>query len=609
MMNQIVIYDAQQQQWLRFAQPVYLVETHDLAEVLPKLQLVNELVQDRKMYGVGLISYEAAAAFDDVLTTHQSPKFPLLWFGLYQQPEIITLPRFSTLRNYNLNWSPTITKEEYYRAIACIKDRISCGDTYQVNYTTRLKADFVGDSWDYFLHLTQAQQANYSAYLDLQDFTICSASPELFFSWNDGQIVTRPMKGTSARGYTKNSDLVLARWLHNSAKNRAENVMIVDMIRNDLAKIAELDSVTVPSLFDVEQYPTLWQMTSTVTAETKASLTEIMTALFPSASITGAPKPRTMEIIRSLEKTPRNIYTGTIGFIAPNRQAQFNVAIRTVLIDKQTNCAEYGVGGGIVWDSASTSEYEECQIKARVLLDQERVQPFALLETVLWTPHEGYFLLDYHLQRLQDSALYFNFAIDIEEITRRLEKVANSLPDRLYKVRLIVKGIANTSPWETSSDKTPPQDFSPEISQKTIQIETIPLIPEEPAKIINLGIAPEPIDLHSPFIYHKTTNRNFYERVLQDCPSDDDVILWNERQEITETCIANLVIKLKGKLLTPPINSGLLGGTFRANLLEKKEIEEAVIKLEDLKRCEAIYTINSVRKWQRAKLSISNINC
>jgi para-aminobenzoate synthetase / 4-amino-4-deoxychorismate lyase len=604
-MNQIVIYDAQQQQWLRFAQPAYLVETHKLAEVLTKLQLVNELVQHHKMYGVGLISYEAAAAFDDVLVTHQSSKFPLLWFGLYPQPEIITLPTSSTLQDYHLNWSPTVTKEEYDRAIASIKDYISCGDTYQVNYTMRLQADFVGDSWDYFLHLTQAQQANYSAYLDLQDFTICSASPELFFSWNDGQIITRPMKGTSARGYTQDSDRALAQWLHNSAKNRAENVMIVDMIRNDLAKIAELNSVTVPSLFDVEQYPTLWQMTSTVTAKTKASLTEIMTALFPSASITGAPKPRTMEIIRSLEKTPRNIYTGTIGFIAPNRQAQFNVAIRTVLVDKQTKCAEYGVGGGIVWDSASTSEYEECQIKARVLLNRDRVQPFALLETILWTPHEGYFLLDYHLQRLQDSALYFNFAVDLEEITRRLEKVANSLPDRLYKVRLTVKGGANTSLWETSLDKTPPQECNREISQKVIQIETIPFVPEKPAKMIKLGIASAPIDLHNPFIYHKTTNRNFYERVLQDCPGYDDLILWNERQEITETCIANLVIKIKGKLLTPPINSGLLGGTFRAALLEKKEIEEAVIKLEDLKRCEAIYTINSVRKWQRANMPLA----
>jgi para-aminobenzoate synthetase / 4-amino-4-deoxychorismate lyase len=582
-MNQIVIYDAQQQQWLKFTQPAYLVETHDLAEVLAKLQLVNELVRHHKMYGVGFISYEAAAAFDDVLVTHQSSNFPLLWFALYQQPEIITLPKSSTLPDHNLNWSPTVTKAEYDRSFAQIKHYISCGDTYQVNYTTRLQADFIGDTWDYFLHLTQAQQANYSAYIDLKDFTICSASPELFFAWNGRQIVTRPMKGTSARGYNGQSDRALAQWLHNSVKNRAENVMIVDMIRNDLAKIAELNSVTVPSLFDVEQYPTLWQMTSTVTAKTKASLTEIIAALFPCASITGAPKPRTMEIIRSLEKTPRNIYTGTIGLITPNQQAQFNVAIRTVLIDKQANRAEYGVGGGIVWDSASTSEYEECQIKARVLLN--KIQQFELLETILWTPHEGYFLLDYHLQRLQDSALYFNFKINLAEITNRLEKVADNLEDRLYKIRLIVN------------------------CQGAIQLETIPFIANDPAKVINLGIAPEPIDINNPFFYHKTTNRNFYDQVLHNKPGYDDVILWNKRQEITETCIANLVIKLQGQLLTPPINSGLLAGTFRAALLEKQDIQEAVIKLEDLKRCEAIYTINSVRKWQRARFLLGNVDC
>lgn len=576
-MNQIVIYDAQQRQWLKFSQPVYLVETRDIAEVLAKLQLVNELVRHHKMYGVGFLSYEAAAAFDDALVTHQSTTFPLLWFGLYRQPEIITLPTPSTLQNYNLNWSPTVTQAEYDRSFAQIKQYISCGDTYQVNYTMRLQADFIGDTWDYFLQLTQAQQANYSAYLDLKDFTICSASPELFFSWDGKQIITRPMKGTSARGYEGKSDRFLAQWLHHSVKNRAENVMIVDMIRNDLAKIAELNSVTVPSLFDVEQYPTLWQMTSTVIAKTKASLTEIMTALFPCASITGAPKPRTMEIIRSLEKTPRNIYTGTIGFISPARQAQFNVAIRTVLIDKQANRAEYGVGGGIVWDSVSDSEYEECQIKARVLLN--RSQQFELLETILWTPHKGYFLLDYHLKRLEESARYFNFLIYLEKISKKLEAVANRLEDRPYKIRLIVD------------------------RQGKIQLETIQFNHPDPSKIVNLGIAAKPIQINNPFLYHKTTNRNIYNRVLQNHPHNDDVILWNGRQEITETCIANIVVKLEGKLLTPPVSSGLLAGTFRAALLENKEISEAIIKLEDLYRCEAIYLINSVRKWQRGKIN------
>ena len=574
-MNQIVIHDVRQKQWLKFTQPTFIITTHSLTEVIEKLQWVNELVQQHNMYAVGFISYEAAAAFDGVLVTHESESFPLLWFGLYEQAEQITLP-IPSIQNYNLNWSPTVTKTEYDRAITQIKQYISCGDTYQVNYTMRLQAEFTGNAWEYFLQLSSAQQANYGAYIELDDWAICSASPELFFSWDGKQIVTRPMKGTSARGTTGKSDRAMAQWLQNSAKNQAENVMIVDMIRNDLAKIAELNSVRVPSLFDLEKYPTLWQMTSTVTANTKASLTEIMTALFPCASITGAPKPRTMEIIRSLEKTPRNIYTGTIGFIAPNNYAQFNVAIRTVLIDKQIKKAEYGVGGGIVWDSMSASEYEECQIKARILLNKSN--SFELLETILWTPYQGYFLLDYHLQRLQNSASYFDFLIDIGTIEKRLLEISNKLSGRAYKVRLIV-------------DK-----------KGKITIETIPVIAKDPSEIINLGIATEPIDIHDTFLYHKTTKRDFYNRVRQAHPNYDDVLLWNERKEITESCIANVVVKFNGKLLTPPVNSGLLAGTFRAYLLESKEITEAVIKLEDLSRCEAIYLINSVRKWQKTKI-------
>ena len=579
-MNQIIICDAQQQ-WLKFSQPTQIIKTNHLTEVLPKLELVNQLVQQTKSYAVGFISYEAAGAFDSVLTSHhQNTTFPLLWFGLYKEPEKITLPSPSDTQ-YQLNWSSTITKAEYNKAIAKIKHYISCGDTYQVNYTMRLQADFIQDAWQYFLHLNQAQQANYSAYIDLEDFTICSASPELFFTWDGNQIVTRPMKGTSARGYTLKSDRNKSRWLHNSLKNRAENVMIVDMIRNDLARVAELNTVKVPSLFDVEKYPTLWQMTSTVTAQSKASLPEIMTALFPCASITGAPKPRTMEIIRELEKTPRNIYTGTIGMITPNNNAQFNVAIRTVLIDKRANIAEYGVGGGIVWDSASASEYEECQIKARVLLNKN--SDFDLLETILWTPHKGYFLLKYHLKRLQDSALYFNFFIDIETIEKRLIETANALQDRPHKVRLLV-------------DKTGKS-----------KIETIPFIANSPTKRVSLAIAKEHINIYNPFSYHKTTNRQIYQKIRQAYPDYDDVLLWNERQEITETCIANVVVKLKGKLLTPPVKSGLLAGTFRAALLEQKKITEAVITLSDLPQCEAIYLINSVRKWQVASRGDSRI--
>ena len=575
-MNQIVIRDAQQQ-WLKFSNPTCIVKTFDIAEVLPKLQLVNELVQNNRSYAVGFISYEAASAFDPVLTTHQSnPAFPLLWFGLYQNPQKISLAQPSASQNFELNWLSTVTQTEYNKAIAKIKDYISRGDTYQVNYTMRLRAEFEQDPWQYFLHLNQAQQAKYSAYIDLEDWAICSASPELFFTWDGNQIVTRPMKGTSARGYTLKSDRNLAQQLQNSAKNRAENVMIVDMIRNDLARVAQLNTVKVPSLFDVERYPTLWQMTSTVTAQTTADLPAIMTALFPCASITGAPKPRTMEIIRQLETTPRNIYTGTIGMISPDSQAQFNVAIRTVLIDKQAHRAEYGVGGGIVWDSASASEYEECQIKAQILLNTR--PEFELLETILWTPQKGYFLLEDHLSRLQDSASYFGFWLDLPQIQSKLATVANNLDNKSYKVRLLV-------------DKT-----------GKITIESKPFTPPAANKIVNLAIAKEPINIHNPFLYHKTTNRQIYRQFAAQYSHCDDVLLWNERQEITESCIANVVLKIDGEMLTPPVKSGLLAGTFRAALLQQNKITEQTVKLSDLDRCEAIYLINSVRQWQQAKI-------
>ena len=568
-MNQVVLHSAFQKQWLRFTQPEKVIATSSIDEVLVKLQEVNQLVQEQQLWAAGFLSYESAAAFDRILQTHQTTDFPLLWFGLYQQPEIAELAE--SIAEFNLDWRPTITQEQYNSAIAKIKHYISCGDTYQVNYTTRLEAEFMGDPWQYFLGLAAAQQADYGAYLELPNFTICSASPELFFTLDGSEIVSRPMKGTAARGYTLTGDRAVAQWLQNSAKNQAENVMIVDMIRNDLARIARLSTVEVSSLFEVEQYPTLWQMTSTVKAQTKASLPEIMQALFPCASITGAPKPSTMRIIQELEPKPRKIYTGTIGYISPKNQAQFNVAIRTVLLDRVRNKAEYGVGGGIVWDSASASEYEECQIKARVLLS--KIQQFDLIETMLWTPESGYFLLDYHLQRLQDSALYFDYSLDLDLITKKLIAVANGLKDYSHKVRLLVS------------------------QQGKIKIESSPFMAEP--KTLNLVIADRPVDISNPFLYHKTTNRSLYQQFQQSNTSHDDLILWNERQEVTETCIYNLVVQKDGELLTPPVECGLLPGTMRAYLLEQQKIKEAVIKLADIQQCEAIYLINSVRKWQQ----------
>lgn len=576
MSDRLIIHNAELDQWLCFQRPEQVLEAHSLDEVVPCLQELEATIHRHHLYAAGFICYEASSAFDSAWETHEPASLPLLWFGLYQKPEVIQLPALADDGNYLLDWSPTVTREEYDRAIASIKQHIARGETYQVNYTMRLQAPFVGKTWQLFLKLLRAQQADYGAYFENHHFAICCASPELFFRLRGNRLISRPMKGTVGRGMTLAEDRVMAEWLQNSEKNRAENVMIVDMIRNDMGRVADIGSVEVPSLFDVERYPTLWQMTSTVSATTAASASEIIAALFPCASITGAPKARTMNIIRNLEATPRGIYTGSIGFITPQREAQFNVAIRTVLIDKKRENAEYGVGGGIVWDSVTASEYAECQVKARVLSANR--PEFSLLETMLWQPVEGYFLLSYHLQRLQDSAVYFGYRLDLETVKQKLEILARSLPGVSHKVRLLV-----------AADGC--------VTLEASQFSSV-------SKSVKLGLSPVPVDTTNPFLYHKTTNREVYDTALIACRDCDDVILWNERSQITETCFGNLVVLLGGELLTPPVSCGLLPGTFRAFLLELGKVREETIALESLKECEKVYAINSVRQWWEGRNSL-----
>ena len=576
MKNKLVIHDAKLKHWLCFQNPDEIIKADSVDQVVPKLQLVNDLVAKHQMYAAGFISYEASTAFDSVLETHSPGSFPLLWFGLYKKPEIIELPKPTLPTEYQLNWKPSVSEAEYHQTISKIKEYIALGETYQVNYTLRLNAPFNGDSWELFLKLVQAQNADYGAYIDIDNFAICSASPELFFDLDGNYLTSRPMKGTAARGLTLATDHDIANQLHFSEKNRAENVMIVDMIRNDMGKIANINTVKVPHLFNVEKYPTVWQMTSTVTAKTTASISEIIEALFPCASITGAPKARTMQIIQKLENTPRRIYTGCIGFISPQRQAQFNVAIRTVLIDKENSQAEYGVGGGIVWDSVSSDEYQECQIKAQVLtLNQP---DFSLLETILWQPDHGYFVLDYHLQRLQASAIYFDFNLDINSLKTQLDKLTKTFLNQAYKVRLLLDSCGE------------------------ITYQTMPLSSVNNQEFVKLGMCSTPVDSNNLFLYHKTTNRQVYETAKAAFPDCDDVLLWNERGEITETCIGNIVVELNREFLTPPVKCGLLAGTFRADLLEKGKIREEIITMEMLKYSDRIYIINSVQKWREAVL-------
>jgi para-aminobenzoate synthetase/4-amino-4-deoxychorismate lyase len=553
--------------WLYYSKPHKVFSTNKINEVQDMLREVEKLVNTDNWHAAGFVSYEAAPAFDKALQVLDSGEFPLLWFGLYSNPQIIDLP-LPTQTFDPLDWNPTVERNGYNTAIEKIKEHIAQGRTYQVNYTMRLQAEAPNDAWNFFLHIAKNQN-KYAACLNTGRYAICSASPELFFKLNGETISSRPMKGTVKRGRTTAEDSQQAEWLHQSVKNRAENVMIVDMIRNDIGRIAETGSVHVPELFKVEKYPTLFQMTSTVEAKTKASVADIFRALFPCASITGAPKVSTMKIISELESSSRRIYTGSIGYIAPQRKAQFNVAIRTAIIDQEAQTVEYGVGGGIVWDSTSTDEYSEALLKAQVLTKQS--EEFSLLETMLWTPEEGYFLLNKHIARMADSASYFDFSFPQQALIDLLEKaeVSFTAPQRL-RITLDRSGIFK---YET-------REFTGE------------------DRIFKVKLASTPINSENPFYFHKTTNRGFYPAIN----NNDDILLYNEKDELTEFTIGNLVVKIDGGLFTPPISCGLLAGTFRESLIEGGQVKERVIRKNELKNCQEVFLVNSVRKWVPVEL-------
>jgi para-aminobenzoate synthetase / 4-amino-4-deoxychorismate lyase len=567
--------------WLHFTEPGQIIVTHNLEDVLPALREIERLIQAKGWYAAGFLSYEAASAFDPAFQTHASTTFleehsslrsaragfPYLWFGLYPEPRIVELPRSERPKRI-LHWKPTIDRANYDAAITKIKEYIVQGWTYQVNYTMHLHSNFTASAWDFFLHLA-GNRNHYAAYIDMGRFVVCSASPELFFRLDGDTITCRPMKGTAKRGRTTLEDIEQSEWLKNSAKNRAENVMIVDMIRNDLGRMANIGSVKVPQLFETECYPTLWQLTSTVTAKTNASLSEIFAALFPCASVTGAPKVSTMKIIAELEKISRKIYTGSIGYIAPRRKANFNVAIRTALIDREKQSAEYGIGGGVVWDSTSTDEYEEALLKARVLTEEQ--VPFSVLETMLWTPEEDFFLYEMHLARLLDSAEYFDIPITREKLEEYLGQIASGF-HATQRVRIFL-------------------DHAGKLDSESRAFE-----PEDNFESLNVCLAKKSIDSGDVFLFHKTTRREVSESAREGLEEFDDVLLYNESGELTEFTIGNLVVEFEGRLLTPPISCGVLPGTFRALLLESGQVEERTILIEQLENCTKIFRVNSIRK-------------
>ena len=575
----VVLRDPARGVWLDFTSPRRVLMACRPEEVLPGIADLEDTVRREGWQAAGFISYEAAPAFDPSLAVRPDPDgFPLLWFGLFERGEEIELPRVDgSAELAALDWTPTVTVEEYRNRLGAIRDFIRAGDTYQANYTYRLRSRTGADPWRLFLQLAGgAEPPPFAAFVHTGDWAVCSASPELFLRLEGDAIESRPMKGTAARGRWLEEDRDFRAALAASAKERAENLMIVDMVRNDLGRIAAPGSVRTPALFELERYPTVWQMTSTVRARTDESLGRILQAAFPPASITGAPKRRTMDILANLETSPRRVYTGAIGHVSPGRRAQFNVAIRTLLLHTPSGRAEYGLGGGIVWDSLPEREYEESRIKARAL--RPRAQDFDLLETLRWSPGEGFALLDGHLRRLARSADYFGFRADPDRVRDELMRRAAELPAHRHRVRVRVSRRGQT------------------------QIEVSPW----PAAALRFGtVAPaaRPVDSGEAFLYHKTTHREVYAEALGSAPAGcDDVLLFNEAGELTESTIANVAVLLDGAWYTPPVRCGLLPGVRRAWLLERGRLRERVIRLEEALASPCVCLLNSLRGFQRVRI-------
>lgn len=600
---------------------------HTPDEVGDVLATVERAVADGAWVG-GWVGYEAARAFDPALAVVPTDgtafaDLPLAWFAVADGRRAVDTPVDAPVdaslsgrlvgaspsgRVHLRAWEPATSAFDHARAVARVQDHIAAGDTYQVNLTFRLSADFDGSPEDLYRQLVASQSGGYGAFLDTGDWVVASASPELFFEMGDGVVTCRPMKGTASRGPTLRRDRAHRRWLAESHKNRAENVMIVDMVRNDLARVAEVGGVDVPELFTLEKYDTLWQLTSTVTARTRPGigLVDVFAALFPSASITGAPKVSTSRIIAELEPLPRGVYCGAIGFGGPSASGPrwtFNVAIRTVTIDRRTGRAHYGTGGGITIDSNPADEHAEAMLKAEVL--QRRSGSLHLLETMRWDPGEGIRHRTAHMARLVDSAEYFDVPVDPEVVMAAVDgAVDEAVIGGRRRARLVDadgRGLQESLRIRLLVDRT---------GGPTVDITLLdddpghrgPGPPSPSAPSLVLEVDSEPVDPDDPWRHHKTTIRSAYDEAAARHPEADDVVLVNDRGEATETTIGNLVVLLDGRWVTPPVPCGLLAGTERAARLAAGELVERIVTVADLRRATALGRLNAVRGWERARL-------
>lgn len=557
------------------------VLTASRADEVPAVLDRAEAAALQGRHALGFVTYEAGTAFDTRFVAHPpEPGLPLAWFAIFDS--FVPCPFTDTCPS-PCAWMPVETETRYQQKIAIIKDEIAAGATYQVNYTFPLQADRSPLMKSLFFNMFREQPTPYAMYIETPAFRVASVSPELFFRLDNHIITCEPMKGTARRAPHPALDDAAGEALRTSPKNRAENLMIVDMIRNDLGRIAATGSVHVNDLFKVTRYPTLWQMTTNVSARTGASLRDIFAALFPCASITGAPKLQTSAIIAGLEDQPRGLYTGAIGRIGPGRTARFAVAIRTATQSGNPLRTRYHVGSGIVWDSLADDEYHECLLKARIL--DERIAPaFQLLETLRWEPGYGWFQRDAHLARMAVSTRYYKFPFDLPSLETALDAHIRAQADIPQRVRLLLDVRGGISVESTPLD---PQPFTHE---------------PENAPELSAALDTERQDTSLACWYHKTTQRMPYEAARRRFPEADEVLLVNDRNELMEFTNGNLVARQGATWFTPPLGAGLLPGVFRQLLLDQHVLHEKTLTVTDLHTDTVLYFINSVRGWRRVRI-------
>lgn len=596
-----------------FLAPLHICEAHTAAELADLFTQIENAIRSG-WTAAGYFTYECGACFEPKAGMHPLPADqPLAWFGIYERSycfdhaigdfvdgipsELSNLPsiRESTSGQAgSISACFTLTEADYAQSIATIHEWIRAGDVYQLNFTGPLRVEATVNAAEIYAQLRLRQPVEYGAFLHWRPGRhVLSFSPELFFRIEEegGRrcITTRPMKGTASRGRTTAEDRERTEWLRSDAKNRAENLMIVDLLRNDLGRLATFGSVHVEDLFAVERYPTLWQMTSTIKAELRreANFQDIFRALFPCGSITGAPKVRAMQLLAELEGQPRGVYTGAIGYFASQRTV-FNVAIRT--LDLEGHHGTMGVGSGVVIDSDAAQEYRECLLKAEFVTETSPASAeaiptcdeFSLIETMLW--QAGYPLLELHLDRLCDSADYFDIACARAEIKAALQEYAMQFNDRIpRRVRLLI-------------------DQQGEIR---ISDEVLPLSLEKD-RVARVCISQHRTDPAFRFLFHKSTRRSLYAQSHQQAAQAgyDDVLFFNHRGELTEGAISNVYVEKDGGLFTPPVKCGLLPGVYRRHLLETRaDLEERILSKEDLRSADAVYISNAVRGLRPAQVS------